>query len=219
MRNTILASVAALALTVPIAAQDMSEQVEAGATMQAPDMTAEQQMEFDAWPADRRMAYEGWPAAVQGYYWTLTPAQVEGWWALTDEQRVQVYEMTPEQRATAWASIQAQISGTATAEAMGAAPAQAPAPAPAPATGMGASATVASSGGINFVRGEVAQTAPAATPGAEYPPCRGQMTDGCVNPREAGLNYGNRPLDYWPGRPASEIDEPLPAEEPASTPE
>ncbi|QYU69173.1 hypothetical protein J4558_03250 [Leptolyngbya sp. 15MV] len=109
MRNMILASVAALALTVPATAQDMSEQVEAGAAMQAPTMTAEQQMEFD-----------GWPAAVQAYYWTLTPAQVEGWWALTDEQRVQVYEMTPEQRATAWASIQAQISGAASADAMGA---------------------------------------------------------------------------------------------------
>jgi hypothetical protein len=31
------------------------------------------------------------------------------------------------------------------------------------------------------------------------------MQDSCVNPREAGLNYGNRPLNYWPGQPASEM--------------
>ena len=33
---------------------------------------------------------------------------------------------------------------------------------------------------------------------------KGAITDGCINPREAGLKFGNRALDYWPGKPASE---------------
>lgn len=41
--------------------------------------------------------------------------------------------------------------------------------------------------------------------GRTYEVCRQGMTDGCINPREAGLNFGNVPLDRWPGRPASEI--------------
>ena len=41
--------------------------------------------------------------------------------------------------------------------------------------------------------------------GKEYQVCGGDVTDGCINPREAGLNYGNRALDYWPGKPASEM--------------
>ena len=34
--------------------------------------------------------------------------------------------------------------------------------------------------------------------------CTKDVLDSCINPREAGLNWGNRPLDYWPGKPASE---------------
>tara|TARA_R110000850_G_scaffold127085_1_gene246018 strand:+ start:257 stop:547 length:291 start_codon:yes stop_codon:yes gene_type:complete len=41
--------------------------------------------------------------------------------------------------------------------------------------------------------------------GKEYQVCGGDVTDNCINPREAGLNYGNRALDYWPGKPASEM--------------
>ena len=41
--------------------------------------------------------------------------------------------------------------------------------------------------------------------GKEYTVCGGEVTDGCINPREAGLNFGNRALDYWPGKPASEM--------------
>ncbi len=41
--------------------------------------------------------------------------------------------------------------------------------------------------------------------GKEYQVCGGDVTDSCINPREAGLNFGNRPLDHWPGKPASEM--------------
>jgi len=56
-----------------------------------------------------------------------------------------------------------------------------------------------------MVAGEVVQTTPAATNAkGEYPLCSKTVTDSCINPREAGKNYGNRPLDHWPGQPASE---------------
>lgn len=40
--------------------------------------------------------------------------------------------------------------------------------------------------------------------GRVYEVCRPGVEDACINPREAGLNFGNVPLTYWPGRPASE---------------
>lgn len=46
--------------------------------------------------------------------------------------------------------------------------------------------------------------------GREYPVCKGEAVDGCINPRDAGLNWGDKEIDYWPGKPASQIEEPLP---------
>lgn len=45
-----------------------------------------------------------------------------------------------------------------------------------------------------------------AVDGTEYAVCRGEMQDDCINPRQAGLHFGNEPLDHWPGRPASEAE-------------
>jgi hypothetical protein len=50
--------------------------------------------------------------------------------------------------------------------------------------------------------------------GFEVAICRGERTDGCINPRDAGLDEGGTEINYWPGRPASEIDEPLPVDYP-----
>ena len=50
--------------------------------------------------------------------------------------------------------------------------------------------------------------------GKTYAVCTPQMQDDCINPREAGLNFGNVPINYWPGQPASEIDRPLPQNQP-----
>ena len=41
--------------------------------------------------------------------------------------------------------------------------------------------------------------------GVDYSVCVDGQVDGCINPREAGLDFGDVPLDHWPGRPASEI--------------
>lgn len=40
--------------------------------------------------------------------------------------------------------------------------------------------------------------------------CNEERQDSCINPRDAGFDFGNRELTYWPGKPASEIDAPLP---------
>ena len=47
-----------------------------------------------------------------------------------------------------------------------------------------------------------------------YDVCTADNQDSCINPRDAGLNWGNRELNYWPGKPASQIDGPLPADKP-----
>src|SRR5690606_22712694 len=160
--------------------------------------------------ADRQAAYDAWTAEIQEYFWSLTPEQQTGWWALTDEQRTQVYQMTPQQRTSAWAQIAAQMGG---APAPGAAASTAAtASAGTPAATASTTASMATSGDMRFVESETVQTAP--PPKQEYPVCSAEVQDGCVNPREAGKNYGNVPLEYWPGKPASEIDEPLPAKKP-----
>jgi len=41
--------------------------------------------------------------------------------------------------------------------------------------------------------------------GKVYSVCTPEMQDNCINPREAGLKWGNHPLGYWPGKPASEL--------------
>ncbi len=36
--------------------------------------------------------------------------------------------------------------------------------------------------------------------GKEYAVCTATVKDSCINPREAGLNFGNVPLNHWPGQ-------------------
>jgi len=51
-----------------------------------------------------------------------------------------------------------------------------------------------------------------------YDLCVSDKQDSCINPRDAGLDFGTRELNYWPGKPASEFDHPLPADKPATLP-
>lgn len=50
--------------------------------------------------------------------------------------------------------------------------------------------------------------------GYEYKLCKGGQSDGCINPQDAGFDWGGKEITYWPGRPASEIEGPLPEYEP-----
>ena len=196
MRNLILAGAAALAFTAaPAVAQDIAVDTDGNVYV----LTDSQQGMYDGWPADRQTAYDAWPYTVQEYYWTLTPVQTSAWWMLNDEQRVRIYEMTPEARAQAWTQVQAQMTPSATAMA---------------ATTASASASTA---GPRFVSRAVTQTTPAgykaAGSGTDLPVCKPNQQDGCINSWEKNKT-GNRPLEYWPGRPASEIPGKLPAKKP-----
>ena len=186
MRNIILAGAAALALTTaPAIAQDMDTE--------AYMWTDAQETMYDGWPADRQTAYDAWPANVQEYYWTLTPAQTNGWWVLNDEQRVRIYEMTPEQRSTAWTQIAAQMNGASTTAT----------------TATTASTSATTSTSPRFVRKEMSQSMPAGytqvASGTDLPVCKANQQDGCINSWEKNRT-GTKPLDYWPGRPASQMD-------------
>ncbi|WP_247712952.1 hypothetical protein [Qipengyuania intermedia] len=193
MKRFIFASAAALAFTAAPAIADDHMDGEATAYV----LTADQQSTYDSWPGDRRSIYDAWPAGAQEYYWTLEPEQEAGWWVLNDAQRVRIYEMNTEQRAQAWTAIAAQMQNSnATSTA---------------ARTASSSATT----GPRFVRSEVVQTTPAdaGPPDGELPICSSDAQDNCINAWEAGKRGPgvNRPLEYWPGRPASEIDGPLPA--------
>ncbi|MHA6317120.1 hypothetical protein ACXYN8_05605 [Altererythrobacter sp. CAU 1778] len=188
MKNLMLAGAAALSLaTVPsIAHADHHMSGEAMSEMHAEAMAE--------WPEDRMMAYNAWEAPVQEYYWTLEPMQQDAWWLLNDQQRTRVFAMTPEQRTAAWSAIMTQVSAQSTMPA-----------ATASTTAMAATtASASAAGNPRFVAGEVAQTAPARASGEEYPVCSATVTDSCINPYAVNKR-GNKPLDYWPGKPASEM--------------
>lgn len=40
--------------------------------------------------------------------------------------------------------------------------------------------------------------------GVVYPVCLTENQDSCIQPREIGLGFGDRPLQHWPGVPVSE---------------
>lgn len=205
MRTIILSGAAALALiAAPAVAQDTMTPPASGTTGDSYSMSTDQRTMYYGWPDDRRTTYDAWPRAAQEYYWTLDDTQTQAWWILTDDQRVRIVQMTPEQRAAAWTSIAAQMNG---------------APAPAATTGMqqgtmqqGSTAMAGQSrdmGQMQFVRGEVVQTTPADQQPAsgEMPICTANQQDNCMNAWEAGKRGKgvNRPLEEWPGRPASEM--------------
>ena len=80
---------------------------------------------------------------------------------------------------------------------------------------MPAAAQVDQAPTVNYVSSETVQQTPedAGPPSADVPICNAGQEDNCINSWEANRT-GNRPINYWPGRPASEIEEPLPVDEP-----
>jgi hypothetical protein len=195
MRNFILAGAAALAFTAtPAIAQDMSSDME----REAYNMNPSQQQMFMDWEDDRRIAYERWPANIQEYYWTLNDNQTRGWWVLNDEQRMRIVAMQPEQRAAAWTSILNQMTGAA---AMPATASDRATTAP--------RAAAATAGNIQYRSSERVQATPGdqGPPTGELPICSANEQDNCINAWEAGKRGPGvaRPLDYWPGQPASEM--------------
>jgi len=142
----------------------------------------EYQETFWTYPADYRTAYWSWPADYQSSYWTWPADYQAYYWDLTDSQQQAWWALTPDQREKILAMTPEQqlaawdsINAQITAQQE-------------PETVMASDTKV--------------MDAPAPRTG-EYPVCKGDVQDSCIQPREAGLNYGNVPLDYWPGEPAS----------------
>ena len=189
MNRFFLAGAAALALAVPAVAQNMAVDADGDVYV----MTDAQETIYTAWPADRRSAYDTWPNDYKVYYWTLTPTQQNGWWVLTDDQRAKVYAMTPEQRAQAWTAIAAQMASAS--------------PSATAATTASTSATTRAAT-INWVSNATVQSVPTDSAPADPPICAPEQQDNCINAWEAGKRGPGvtRPLDHWPGKPASEMD-------------
>lgn len=128
----------------------------------------------------QRVAVYGWVPEARDYYWTLTPEQRTGWWALNDAQRTRLLGLDAEGRTKAWAAIGNQMSNRSPV----------------------ANAATTEARMDDRAPGDVADAVAAAK---TYPVCSATIQDSCIQPRAAGKNYGNRPLDYWPGAPASEL--------------
>ena len=109
-------------------------------------------------------------------------------------------------------NLKAAVAAAALAGAAFAAPVlaqDAPTPAPAAPTARAEAPVVvarAANGRVTSVR----------IGGTVYKVCMTESEDGCIQPRAAGLNWGNHPLQQWPGRPASELNGR--ARAPAATP-
>ena len=172
------------------------------------ELSAQQQSMYDGWSAEQQTSYDAWPMEAQTYYWTLDDMQKDIWWnALNDAQRVRIVGMNDQQRMAAWQSIRSQMAGSTNATTPNSTTANTGATNTATTgnTGMETRSSSSKNSNIRFVENAMVQNIPAPHNG-EYPPCKDGRTDNCINPREAGLNYGNRPLDYWPGQPASQAD-------------
>lgn len=97
-------------------------------------------------------------------------------------------------------NLKAVIAATAVAGAAAAAPVQAQ------------DATRQADPGIRAESPEVVERAPngrvtsVRVGDTVYKVCMTENEDGCIQPRAAGLNWGDRPLQRWPGRPASQMD-------------
>lgn len=207
--KTLLATGAALGLIMaaaPVTAQTAMDDSMATAT--STELSTTQQTAYDGWPADRQTTYDAWPAEAQSYFWTLNQDQMRGWWALNDEQRVRIVGMAPEQRTAAWTSILSQLTGAAPASATSSASAAAM-PGPASARTTTAPRNSAASRNIEFRSTERVQATPndQGPPDGEVPVCSANEQDNCINAWESGKRGPgvNRPLETWPGRPASEM--------------
>ncbi|WP_156842170.1 hypothetical protein [Novosphingobium aquimarinum] len=234
MRNILLAGAGAIALmTAPAFAQMTDSQSTTTSSVDQADpmpdssvpvstnsvsdkrggyeMSPEQSTMYQSWPPERQTDYDTWPMTYQEYYWTLEPVQQEGYWALTEDQRGKIYNMTPEQRTLAWRAVQQQLAGMTPTTPAGQAnpPGQGMPTNGVPNPKMANQAVQPAMPATQQYQGGPYKGAltppPADAMDKDYPICKGDVQDSCINPREAGKNWGNRPLDHWPGKPASEM--------------
>ena len=207
MRKLLMAGVAAISLTivptVAIAQADVPGSTNSVDDKRPTDMNEEQQAMYDTWPADRQADYDTWAPEYQTYYWGLEPQYQEGYWALTPEQRTRIYGMAPEQQKAAWDSVAAQLRGEAPPQtsadgtssgmessSMGSSGTDASgmessgmASSGMAGAGSTSASTMAPAGNTKYISNATVQggmTTP--TPQADYPVCKGEVQDSCINP-------------------------------------
>jgi len=194
MKTMLLATATALSLAaMPVAAQQadaplgstnsIADKREYTADQQAvyDALEPEQRMDFDAWAYERQLVYFEQRDPVRVYYWTLEPDEQVMWWQLTPAERVAVAEaIEAQERQMLWDQYTTRY---AVAEPV--------------------ATTQPSEPQITYVSNEMAQ--PVAKHSGEYPVCKSDADDACINAWEAGKRGAgvNKPLDNWPGEPAS----------------
>lgn len=195
MNKTLIATAAALGMAaIPNVANAQQREAPDNAPAfysaahedQLREMEPEYRIHFDTLDAERQAMYFGWDAALRDYYWTLTPDQREAWWYLNDQQRITLFQMEGDaNRAAAWSAVVAQVDALQADQA----------------------AYADSHAGMTFVSNAVVQDIATPAHSGEYPVCTSDHDDHCINAWAAGERGPdvNRPLNYWPGQPASEM--------------
>jgi hypothetical protein len=109
-----LFGVAALTLGVVVVAPSAASAQDApsASAPASPQLSAEQQAEFDSWPGPQQAQYELWPAETQTYYWQLSPKRQSLFWRLPDEDKIAMTAMTGPERDAAWKQIEARASAS-----------------------------------------------------------------------------------------------------------
>ena len=154
------------------------------------EMTEAQMTAYNAMSADRRAAYDALPMEGKTYFWTLNSTEQMDFLRISNDDRMRLMAMQPNMRRDAMAQMRSGASNSMANN------------------GMQNTNTRANMGNgqIRFVSNARVQSAPAPRQG-EYPICQSDAQDNCINAWEAGKRGRgvSRPLDYWPGRPASEM--------------
>lgn len=186
---------------------------------------AERRTSYDTWPDTYRVYYWTLTPDQQAGWWALTDEQRGQVYAMTPEQRTAAWASIATQMGAAPAAPAAMPAPATTPMPDMAAPTATAPTTTAPTTTADADAavaataapsadaswgttTAATSGTPQFTRREMVQPVqssadPAALQSGDLPACTRGQQDGCINSWDKNRT-GNRPLDHWPGRPASE---------------
>lgn len=154
-----------------------------------------QKAEYDAWPAEYQTAYLGWPMDYQTSYWGWPADYRTAYWAWPNDYQTYYWDLEPSQQEAWWAL---------TPEQRGQILAMTPEQQLAAWESINAQIAASEEPETLMASDTTVMDAPAPRAG-EYPICGGDVQDSCIQPRAAGLNRGNVPLDYWPGQPASSM--------------
>ncbi|WP_144095500.1 hypothetical protein [Croceicoccus sediminis] len=158
-------------------------------------LDAAQKAEYDAWPAEYQTVYLGWPEDYQVSYWGWPADYRTAYWAWPNDYQSYYWELEPSQQEAWWAL---------TPEQRGKILAMTPEQQMAAWDSINAQIAASEKPEMVMASKTTVESAPAPRTG-EYPICGGDIQDSCIQPRAAGKNYGNVPLDYWPGKPASSM--------------